>query len=218
MGKGVALRHGFRPLLGMDPATSYSPQPGFMLVAARPMADTLDKAVILLFHADADGCMGVRLDTLFLEAPLVSLKNRYPQLCKIPAGHVYRFGGPAFSGMKADQPCFVSVLASTQGLILPPDTPSTTLPGGVTFIGHNLKPGGGPPDDESAGLPGERVQFQHALFAIGLMAWNAGQLEQEIRDGLWKMVHTEPAFIFRLPPQQIFPFAAGLPAHVYYQA
>lgn len=204
----------------MNEPLNYGPKPGILLVAGRSASPGAGRAVVMIFHAGADGCMGVRLDTPYPLPALTTLSQVYPQLHKIPAGHSFLHGGPTFDGADPYQPCFVSVLASNQGLVLPPDTRHTVLPHGLVFIGHDLKRRDNPEDRREGNddLPNERVQFEKALFFIGLMAWDSKILEQEIRNGLWKLVPSEPDFVFTLAPQALFHHANGLPAHVYYQA
>lgn len=174
------------------------PAPGDLLVASVLLSDgVFDSTVVLVLDSDGDGALGVILNEIS-QTPLDAVLPDWVETVSEP--RLLFHGGPVSPNGAI---CLASVTVPGEE---PPgwrplfDSPDTGHPAGVGGVGDA---GGGGPPQLRVGLlhldtPIEIVAggYQDLRIFAGYSGWAAGQLQDEITQGMWHVAQAEYSDVF----------------------
>jgi len=174
LGWAVSLANGEKVAVARPDAASLA---GQLLVATPEMNDPrFTHTVIYMIHHDPDGAMGLVVNRPFKEVPIALLMDRLG-MGGHGVGGVIRlhYGGPVEPGR-----AFIlhTTDYATEG--------TQVIRGGIAVTGH----------PEILRAIGAGKGPRRALLALGYAGWAPGQLESEIRAGVWVTVPADPALVF----------------------
>lgn len=150
-----------------------------LLIASPQMRDTFfEETVILLWHHDEDGAIGIVLNR-HLDHPLSEVLEG-PPITDYPGASV-AWGGPVERS---------SGTAVLRGEVT--DEEGWTLPCkvGITRSEERLRQ-----------AIHDRADL---MLCLGYAGWGPGQLEREIEDGSWLFTDVSPGLVFDTPPEEIY--------------
>lgn len=163
---------------GMTQVTSLT---GQLLVATPALADpNFDRAVVLLLDHDEDGSLGVVLNRP-TPVDVSDILQGWAEFADDP-GVVFQ-GGP----VALDAALGVAVIPGTEGPL-----GWRRVHGAIGLVDLEA-----PPELLAAELGSLRI------FA-GYAGWGAGQLEEELAEGAWYVVESEPGDVFAPEPERLW--------------
>ena len=161
-------------------STLFAQSPGTLLVAARGSHDAeFAQAVVLVVHTGPEGAMGLVMNRR-TKVPLASV---FPELAgsKGGAAPVYN-GGPMRMGING-------VLRSRAK----PQAGSRILPGVYVLSAEA--------DVKKLAAAASPDIFR---VYVGLCGWSPGQLDGELRRGIWKLAPADPSALFDRDPDSLW--------------
>jgi putative transcriptional regulator len=163
---------------------------GQLLVAEPELADpNFDHTIVLMFHHDAEGALGLVINRPYGKAPKAELLRRLGQEQPGVEGETTLFyGGPV-------QPDVGMVVHSTD--YARPETKRVTPEIAVTSNPAALA-------DLALGKGPRR-----AVAVLGYAGWAPGQLESEMAQGSWFTLPADPALVFAPDPGRAWTLAFG---------
>lgn len=174
LGWAVSLANGEKVAVARPDAASLA---GQLLVATPAMNDPrFAHTVIYMIHHDPNSAMGLVVNRSFKEVPIALLMEHLGMDNTGVAGKIrMHYGGPVEPGRAL---ILHTTDYATKG--------TQAIGGGIAVTGH--------PDILRALGAGKGPR--RALLALGYAGWAPGQLESEIRAGVWVTVSADPALLF----------------------
>lgn len=165
-------------------------EPGAVLLANERLGDMFFQTVILITqHHPTNGTFGIIINRP-LEGSLMEICKEPSRTLNLSLKMTFRHSRVSFGG--PEYPDEYSVLHSFGEV------------SGARKICHGVYLGGSQELMNEVRLG--RMQDEQALFVKGHVAWPAGQLQQELREGgIWYMVATSPDFILRYAGAKLTP-------------
>lgn len=161
--------------------TGINPAKGKMLLAQPFMPDhNFTRSVIFLCnHDDGEGSFGLVLNRELS----IRLADALPDLAEFDAPLF--FGGPV-------QPDTLNYLHRVPQLL---DGSEEILEG--VFIGGDF-------EQLKSGIATKQITAQDIRFFVGYSGWNAGQIEEEMKEDSWIIAHGHKRFVFEKNPDQLW--------------
>jgi len=159
------------------PAASAEPAAGQVLVAARSTGGVFSQSIVYLLEHGVQGTLGLIVN----RQTEVSLKEVVPRLGELDRqGHKLGYGGPV--GLNA-----LKFLVH-----------SSADPGDAIKVESEVFASGSPELLER--LLREELDAEHLRVFIGYAGWAPGQLDGELRRGVWYVDHLPAAQVFEAGP------------------
>jgi putative transcriptional regulator len=170
------------------------------LIAMPGLADeTFAKSVVYLCEHSERGALGLMIN----KPSDIKLQNLFDKV-ELPLGRADLKDAPVFQGGPVQtERGFVLHEALHDGQVEKPEpvyASTMVIPGGLEMttsrdVLEALSTGAGP---------------SRVLVSLGYSAWAQGQLESEIGENSWLIVHADPAVIFETPVEQRYDKALAL--------
>jgi putative transcriptional regulator len=154
-------------------------QPAFLIASPQLSDPFFERTVVLVWHHDADGAMGVVVNRPIDHSVVDLLELEDPDVVALTS-HRVAWGGPvdAASGTVLTP----QALAKDEGWILP----------GLS-ISHSRDV-----------LDRLIAQGAPLLLCLGYAGWGPGQLDEELAQGGWLFTDVDPQLVFDTPADELY--------------